>query len=298
MIEVESLTKRHGDVLAVDDLSLTVEPGEIFGILGPNGAGKTTAVECIAGLHRPDSGRVRVLDLDPVRDRARLRRVLGVQLQHGNLPDALKVGEAVALYHSFYAESADPAKLMADLNLTHLQNSRYSTLSGGEAQRLSIALALIGKPRIAILDELTTGLDPQSRRDTWDLIAQIRDTGVTILLVTHFMDEAERLCDRVAVIDRARLIALDTPADLIARVDAPQRVHVKTATPLDPAVFADADITGIVHNGDRTTLTGGGNLLHTVTVTLLAHGITATETRLEEATLEDAFLALTGRRFE
>lgn len=299
MIEVESLSKKYGDVLAVDDVGFTVEPGEIFGILGPNGAGKTTTVECIAGLHRPDSGRIRVLDLDPVRHRARLRRSLGVQLQNSNLPDALRVGEAINLYHSFYADGAEPAKLMADLNLTHLQNSPYSALSGGEAQRLSIALALIGKPRIAILDELTTGLDPQARRDTWDLVTQIRETGVTILLVTHFMDEAERLCDRVAVIDRARLIALDTPADLIARVDAPQRVHVKTRTPLDPAIFAtNGDIEKIEGNGTRTTITGSGNLLHTVTATLLDHGITATETRLDEATLEDAFLALTGRRFQ
>ncbi|MFD0898776.1 ABC transporter ATP-binding protein [Actinomadura sediminis] len=298
MIEVESLTKRYGDVLAADGIGFTVEPGEIFGILGPNGAGKTTTVECVAGLRRPDAGRVRVLGLDPVRDRKRLRRTVGVQLQNTVLPDALKVGEAVALYRSFYSNGANPAQLLTDLNLEHLRNTPYGALSGGEAQRLSIALALIGKPRIAILDELTTGLDPQSRRDTWDLITQIRDTGVTILLVTHFMDEAERLCDRIAVIDRARLVALDTPGNLIAHVDAPQRVHVKTATPLDPAIFANADIEKIEGNGTRTTITGGGDLLRTVTATLLDHGVTATETRLEEATLEDAFLALTGRRFE
>ncbi|MEV5828755.1 ABC transporter ATP-binding protein [Spirillospora sp. NPDC052242] len=299
MIEVESLSKKYGDVLAVDDIGFTVEAGEIFGILGPNGAGKTTTVECIAGLRRPDSGRIRVLGLDPVRDRARLRRSLGVQLQHSVLPDALKVGEAVALYHSFYSQPANPAELLADLNLAHLRNSPYSALSGGEAQRLSIALALIGKPRIAILDELTTGLDPQARRDTWDLVTQIRDTGVTILLVSHFMEEAQRLCDRVAIIDRGRLAALDTPDALIARTDAPQRVHVKTRKPLNPAIFSNnPQIAEITTANTETTITGTGNLLHTVTATLLENNITVTETRHETATLEDAFLALTGRRYE
>ncbi|MFV2173366.1 ABC transporter ATP-binding protein [Actinomadura sp. LOL_016] len=299
MIEVESLTKRHGDVLAVDDLSFTVAPGEIFGILGPNGAGKTTTVECIAGVQRPDAGRIRVLDLDPRRDRTRLRRIVGVQLQNSHLPEALKVGEALTLYRSFYSDGADPAKLLSDLNLEHLRNAPYGALSGGEAQRLSIALALVGKPRIAILDELTTGLDPQARRDTWDLVTQIRDTGVTIILVSHFMDEAQRLCDRLAIIDRARLVALDTPEGLIARVDAPQRVHVKTPTPLDPAIFEnDRQIDDIHTEHTRTAITGTGNLLHRVTATLLDNDITATETRLEEATLEDAFLTLTGRRFE
>ncbi|MBE1532967.1 ABC transporter ATP-binding protein [Actinomadura algeriensis] len=299
MIEVDSLTKRYGDVVAADGITFTVEPGEIFGILGPNGAGKTTTVECIAGLRRPDAGRIRVLNLDPVRDRTRLRRTVGVQLQNSVLPDALKVGEAMTLYRSFYSEGADPARLLADLNLTNLRNSPYSALSGGEAQRLSIALALIGKPRIAILDELTTGLDPQARRDTWELITQIRDTGVTILLVSHFMEEAQRLCDRVAIIDRGRLAALDTPDGLIARVDAPQRVHLKTRTPVDPALFENnQQIEGIRTNHTETVITGTGNLLHTVTVTLLEHNIAATETRHETATLEDAFLALTGRRFE
>ncbi|GGU91761.1 multidrug ABC transporter ATP-binding protein [Actinomadura cremea] len=299
MIEVESLTKRHGDVLAVDDLSFTVAPGEIFGILGPNGAGKTTTVECVAGVQRPDAGRIRVLDLDPRRDCTRLRRIVGVQLQNSHLPEALKVGEALTLYRSFYSDGADPAKLLGDLNLEHLRNAPYGALSGGEAQRLSIALALIGKPRIAILDELTTGLDPQARRDTWDLVTQIRDTGVTIILVSHFMDEAQRLCDRLAIIDRARLVALDTPEGLIARVDAPQRVHVKTPTPLDPAIFEnDRQIDDIHTEHTRTAITGTGNLLHRVTATLLDNDITATETRLEEATLEDAFLTLTGRRFE
>ncbi|OLT27257.1 multidrug ABC transporter ATP-binding protein [Actinomadura sp. CNU-125] len=299
MIEVESLTKRYGDVLAVDDIGFTVEPGEIFGILGRNGAGKTTTVECIAGLRRPDAGRIRVLNLDPVRDRARLRRTVGVQLQNSVLPDALKVGEALTLYQSFYSKAADPARLMADLNLTSLRDSPYGALSGGEAQRLSIALALIGKPRIAILDELTTGLDPQARRDTWDLITQIRDTGVTILLVSHFMEEAQRLCDRVAIIDRGRLAALDTPEGLIARVDAPQRVHLKTQKPLDLAIFKNnQQIQDITTTNTETIITGTGNLLHTVTATLLENDITATETRQETATLEDAFLAFTGRRFE
>jgi ABC-2 type transport system ATP-binding protein len=217
VIEVSHLSKRYPNRLAVDDVSFTVGAGEIFGIVGPNGAGKTTTVECIDGLRRPDGGTVRVLGLDPWADRVRVRQQVGVQLQQSQLPDRLRVGEAIDLYRSFYPDPADGRQLLADMGLTELRRTPFGKLSGGQQQRLSIALALIGNPRIAVLDELTTGLDPQARRDTWQLIRTIRDRGVTVVLVTHFMDEAERLCDRLAVIAHGRLVALDSPAALIAR---------------------------------------------------------------------------------
>ncbi|RAY14367.1 ABC transporter ATP-binding protein [Actinomadura craniellae] len=217
VIDIENLHKRYGGTAAVADVSLQVERGEIFGIIGRNGAGKTTLVECVAGLRRPDGGTIGVLGLDPGRDGAELRRRVGVQLQQSALPDRLRVGEAVELYASFYPDPADGDRLLADLGLADRRRTAYAKLSGGQQQRLSIALALIGRPEIAILDELTTGLDPHARRDTWRLIQGIRDRGVTVVLVTHFMDEAERLCDRIAVLDAGRVVALDTPAGLAAR---------------------------------------------------------------------------------
>jgi len=213
-IEVEGLIKRYGPKVAVDDVSFTVAEGEIFGLLGRNGAGKSTTVDCLGGLRVPDRGRIRVAGLDPRQDRRELRQLLGVQLQESQLPDRLTVGEAMRLYASFYPRAADVDGLLAQLDLTDKRTTRYRRLSGGQKQRLSIALALIGRPRIAILDELTTGLDPVARRDTWQLIDDIRNQGVTIVLVTHFMDEAARLCDRVAIMRDGRIAALGAPAAL------------------------------------------------------------------------------------
>ncbi|GAA0527598.1 ABC transporter ATP-binding protein [Paractinoplanes ferrugineus] len=221
VIEVEHLHKAYGTTVAVDDVSFTVGPGEIFGILGRNGAGKTTTVECLIGLRTPDRGRIRVLGRDPHRDHEELTRRVGVQLQDGQLPDRLRVGEAMRLYQSFYPDPADAKELLAQLGLKGREKTPYAKLSGGQKQRLSIALALIGRPRIAVLDELTTGLDPHARRDTWDLISEVRDQGVTILLVTHFMPEAERLCDRVAVIHDGRVLVAGTPAELTANEGQP-----------------------------------------------------------------------------
>jgi ABC-2 type transport system ATP-binding protein len=193
VIEVQELHKRYREQVAVHDVSFVVEEGEIFGILGPNGAGKTTTVECIEGLRSPDGGTISVLGLDPQRDRAELRQVLGIQLQASELPEKLRVGEAVELFASFYPAPADPDELIERWGLGAKRKTAFAKLSGGQKQRLSIILALVGNPRVAILDELTTGLDPQARRDTWSAIEQIRDAGVTVVLVTHFMEEAERL---------------------------------------------------------------------------------------------------------
>ena len=212
VIEVSGLHKEYGPKVAVDDVSFTVQAGEIFGILGPNGAGKTTTVESVVGLRKPDRGRIRVLGLDPQRDHDELRELVGVQLQNSELPDKLRVTEALGLYASFYRQPADAGELIDRLGLGDRRDVSYAKLSGGQKQRLSVALALIGSPKVAVLDELTTGLDPAARREVWGLISEIRDSGVTILLVTHFMEEAERLCDRVALIDDGRVIATDTPA--------------------------------------------------------------------------------------
>ncbi len=216
-VEIEHLRKTYGRLVAVDDVSFSVAEGEIFGILGPNGAGKTTTVECAIGLRTPDSGTIRLMGLDPQADRDKVREIVGVQLQESSFPAKLRVGEILDMYQSFYREPADVTELTEVLGLESKRKDYYRSLSGGQRQRLSVVLALIGQPKIAVLDEMTTGLDPQARRDTWDLIERVRDRGVTIVLVTHFMEEAERLCDRVALIDSGHVVALDTPAGLAAR---------------------------------------------------------------------------------
>ncbi|MGC4748861.1 ABC transporter ATP-binding protein [Micromonospora sp. DT201] len=297
VIEVTHLKKQYGDLVAVDDVSLTVEAGEIFGVLGPNGAGKTTTVECVAGLRVPDGGAVSVLGLDPRRDAAQLRQRVGVQLQESQLPDRLRVAEALELYASFYRNPADPAALIDKLGLGEKRNTEYKKLSGGQQQRLSIALALVGNPEIAILDELTTGLDPQARRDTWGLIEQVRDSGVTIVLVTHFMEEAERLCDRVAVIDRGRVVALDSPAGLVSTVAPEQRIRFRPSAPVDDRLLTDLpEVTDVHRTGSQVVVTGTGEVLHAVTSVLARHQIVAADLRLEQSTLDDAFVELTGRR--
>ncbi|MEV7232259.1 ABC transporter ATP-binding protein [Polymorphospora sp. NPDC051019] len=297
-IEVRNLHKRYGQVVAVDDVSLSVDEGEIVGVLGRNGAGKTTTVEAIAGLRRPDRGTVRVLGLDPHRDRARVRQVLGVQLQSSALHSALTVRELVGLYRSFYATGADPDKLIEAVGLTGSRGTRFEKLSGGQQQRLSIALALVGNPRVALLDELTTGLDPEARRHIWSMVEDLRAGGVTVLLVSHLMEEVERLCDRVALIDQGRVVAVDTPVGLIAAAGLAQRVRFRAARGFDPTVLDRLpDVTGVEVAGEQVTVTGDGELLHNVSTALVHAGVVATETRLERATLDDAFLALTGRPF-
>jgi ABC-2 type transport system ATP-binding protein len=296
IIDVKNLEKRYGETVAVEDVSFTVEAGEIFGILGPNGAGKTTTVECIEGLRAPDHGAISVLGLDPARDGAELRELVGAQLQDSQLPEKLEVREALDLYSSFYRAPADVNELVEALGLTHVLDRRFAKLSGGEKQRLSIALALIGGPRIAVLDELTTGLDPAARRDTWALIEGIRDQGVTILLVTHFMEEAERLCDRVAVIDAGRVVAIDTPDALAAGVQAEQRIRFRTPTDLDDGLLADLpEVASVERAGDQVVVTGNGEALAAVTAALARNGIVVQQLRVEQANLEDAFVALTRK---
>jgi ABC-2 type transport system ATP-binding protein len=298
VIEVSSLVKRYGNHTAVDGVSFTVEEGEIFAILGPNGAGKTTTVESISGMRTPDSGTISVLGLDPRRDRDELRRVVGVQLQESELPDQIRVWEAMDLYASFYAEPRDWERLLEDLGLADKRKSAFGKLSGGQKQRLSIALALIGNPRIAILDELTTGLDPRARRDTWQLIEDVRNGGVTVILVTHFMEEAERLADRIALIDAGRLVALDTPAGIVSRVDAEQRLRFRPSAPIEDGLLTGLpEVRSVSRHGQTVVVAGTGNLVLAVTAVLARNQIVANELRIEQAGLDDAFVALTGRTF-
>jgi ABC-2 type transport system ATP-binding protein len=294
-IEVHNLRKRYGDHVAVRDVSFIVERGEIFGIVGPNGAGKTTTVECIEGLRTPDSGTVTVLGLDPRNDRAELRQRIGVQLQESALPEKMKVWEALDLYSSFYRTPANWRQLLEDLGLAEKRDTRYAKLSGGQKQRLCIALALVGSPEVAILDELTTGLDPHARRETWDRIEQVRARGVTVVLVTHFMEEAERLCDRVAMIDAGRVVAIDTPAGLVSRAVAEQRIRFRPLAPLDDRLLTDLpEVRDVRRSGPQVVVAGTGNVLNAVMAALARNQIVAADLRVEQANLDDAFVALTG----
>ncbi|MBR8639554.1 ABC transporter ATP-binding protein [Streptomyces tuirus] len=294
VIEVTELRKAYAGRPAVDGVSFAVEEGEIFGILGPNGAGKTTTVECVEGLRVPDAGRVRVTGLDPVTDHEQVARVLGAQLQQSEVQPKLTVREALELYAAFYEKPADWRPLAERLGLTAKLSTRFAKLSGGQKQRLFIALALIGDPRIVVLDELTTGLDPRARRDTWELIEDIRAGGVTVLLVTHFMEEAQRLCDRIAVIDKGRVAALDTPAGLIRRSAGATVISFTPSAPLDDRdLNALPALASIQYKDGRVTLSGTDETVNAV-ITLLARSrVTAHQLRVSDATLDDAFLDLT-----
>ncbi|GGD38552.1 multidrug ABC transporter ATP-binding protein [Microbacterium faecale] len=295
-LEVRNLHKRYGQRTAIDDVSFTVEEGEIFGIIGPNGAGKTSTVESIAGLRTPDSGTIRVLGLDPATQRSQVRERLGVQLQESSFPDAITVDEALELYSSFYRHPADRRELVDRLGLGDKRHTRYKALSGGQKQRLSIACALVGNPQVAILDELTTGLDPQARRETWSLIERVREKGVTIVLVTHFMDEAERLSDRIAVIAGGRVAAVDTPTGLIARTRAAQQVRFRVRRPFDRSLLAGLPEVSDVEIAEGSwVVTGSGQLLSSVAGALARADVVAEDLRVDQASLDDAFVAFTGQ---
>jgi ABC-2 type transport system ATP-binding protein len=296
VIEVQGLRKRYGGRAVVDGVSFEVADGEIFGIVGPNGAGKTTTVECIEGLRRPDAGQIRVLGFDPQRHGHRLRRVLGVQLQASRLPDRLQVWEALDLYAAYYDDPADLAELLELLGLTEHRSTRFAKLSGGQQQRLSIALALVGQPRVAVLDELTTGLDPQARRDTWTLIERVRDRGVSILLVTHSMEEAERLCDRLAVIDRGRIVALGTPAAIAAHASGEHRLRFVPSAPVDHVRLLELpEVTAVEQQPPALAVTGNEHVIQASMAWLANEQIVAEQLRIDQPDLDDAFVALTGR---
>ncbi|MEU6012772.1 ABC transporter ATP-binding protein [Streptomyces sp. NPDC047515] len=294
IIEVSGVRKAYAGRPVVDGVSFAVDEGEIFGILGPNGAGKTTTVECVEGLRVPDAGTVRVAGLDPVADHDRVTRLLGAQLQESELQPKITVAEALELYSAFYPDPADWRALAERLGLHTKYGTRFAELSGGQKQRLSIALALVGNPKVVVLDELTTGLDPRARRDTWKLIEDVRDSGVTVLLVTHFMEEATRLCDRVAVIDKGKVVALDTPSGLINRAGSATAISFTPSQPLDDTELALLPGAASVEQKDgRVVIQGTDETVNAVISLLARHRITAHRLRVSEATLDDAFLDLT-----
>ncbi|OPF74894.1 multidrug ABC transporter ATP-binding protein [Streptomyces antioxidans] len=299
LIEVSNLRKEYRNHVAVQDVSFSVEEGEIFGILGPNGAGKTTAVECIEGMRKRDGGEISVMGLDPLKDKdlAELRESIGIQLQQSELPPKMKVWEALELYSTFYRDPVDWRELIEEWGLSDKSDTAYGSLSGGQQQRLSIALALVGKPKIAVFDELTTALDPHARRETWKLIEQVRAQDVTVLLVTHFMEEAERLCDRIAIIESGRIVALDTPSGLVSRVDEQQIIRFKPSVPMDDELLTSLpEVSSVTRSKSQVTVVGKGNVVYAVISVLARNQIVANELRLEQASLDDAFVALTGSK--
>lgn len=297
MVEVQNLQKSYGKVIAVDRISFAVGRGEIFGIVGPNGAGKSTTVECLAGLREKDGGTVRVLGLDPLRDGRKLRQRIGVQLQQAALPDDIKVWEALDLYASFYRDPADWERLLEQWGLAEKRDTRFKNLSGGQKQRLFIALALVNRPELVFLDEITTGLDPQARRLTWDLVREIRARGATVLLVTHSMEEAEKLCDRVAIIDEGHIVTLDSPEVLVQEGNPESSVLLAGIGGFDPSVLQELEcVSRTEWDGDELIVYGSGALLPRVIVALDHRGITPSGVTVGRRSLEDVFVEKTGRR--
>ena len=292
------MRKTYGSTVAVDEVSFDVHDGEIFGLIGPNGAGKTTTMECVEGLRKPDRGTISVLGLDPVGDVYQLQERIGVQLQQAQLQKRIKVWEAVYLWASLYRKKpADGDRLLEQLGLTEKRDAWFMTLSGGQKQRLFIALALINDPDVVFLDELTTGLDPQSRRAIWDLVRGIRARGKTVFLTTHLMEEAERLCDRVAIIDHGRIVDIDTPVRLVARHCPERTIEMATDHPNAEDCFRRIPGVDAVDRSDvlRLTVRGRGEDLVTDVIQCLSENrIRVTDFRTVLPTLEDVFLTVTG----
>ena len=300
VIQVSGVRKTYGSTVAVDEVSFDVKDGEIFGLIGPNGAGKTTTMECVEGLRTPDRGAISVLGLDPFRDVYKLQERIGVQLQQAQLQKRIKVWEAVDLWASLYhKKTADGERLLEQLGLVDKRNTWFMNLSGGQKQRLFIALALINDPEVVFLDELTTGLDPQSRRAIWDLVRGIRERGKTVFLTTHLMEEAERLCDRVAIIEHGRIIDIDTPQNLVNRHCPERTVILATEDPNAAERFrAIPTVQEVICSDTQFTIRGRGDDLITEVIHCLSENhIRVSDFRTVLPNLEDVFLKLTGRSF-
>jgi len=300
IVQVEHLRKVYGPVVAVDDVSFEVRKGEIFGMVGPNGAGKTTTIECIEGLREPDRGRVEVLGLDPQRDEYALSERIGVQLQESALHDRIKVWEALDLFAAFYSRSIDWGPLLEQLGLAEKRGALFGKLSGDQKQGLFIALSLVNDPELVFLDELTTGLDPRARHAMWDLVRGIRDRGKTVFLTTHFMEEAERLRDRVAIMDDGNIVALDSPENLIRSLGAETRVVFTVEESFEREWLTGlTGVERVERIGERVVAYGrGSELVGSVVSGLTSNGVDFHDLRTEQPNLEDVFLALTGREME
>jgi ABC-2 type transport system ATP-binding protein len=298
IVQIEHLSKHYGEVSAVADLSFEVYEGEIFGMVGPNGAGKTTTIECLEGLRKSDAGRLTVFGLDPWSEQSNVVEKIGVQLQESNLPPRLRVNEALALFAALYPDPVPGNELLERMGLNDKRNTPIAKLSGGQKQRLYIALALINRPQLVFLDELTTGLDPQARRAMWDLVLEIRRAGCTVFLTTHFMEEAERLCDRVAILDHGSLIALDSPEALIRSLDEEKRIIFHARGDLSKIRLDQLPgVTQIELSSERVIVQGKGErFVSSVVAALEDQLVDFRDLRTEQASLEDVFLNLTGRK--
>jgi ABC-2 type transport system ATP-binding protein len=297
VVSVSGLEKRYGEKTAVAGISFEVEPGEIFGLIGPNGSGKTTTVECVQGLRARDGGEVSVLGLDPATARARLGPRIGCQLQEAALPDRIKVWEALDLFASMAPRPVPWRNLLERWGLEEKSDSSFASLSGGQRQRLFVALAFVNQPELVFLDEMTTGLDPSARRETWRLIEEIRAQGTTVVLVTHFMDEAERLCDRIAVVVDGRIVALDMPAALASAHGGATRVSFDLDGDCDWLERVE-DVDAVRRRGAAVEVSGSGCVLVRVAAALAARDIFPADLKVEQPSLEDAFMTLTGEEAE
>ena len=298
IVHVDMLKKTYGSLIAVNNVSFDVRRGEIFGMVGPNGAGKTTTIECIESLRKPDTGILRVLDLDPHSQAAKLRPRIGVQLQQSTLPTRMKVWEAVDLFSAIYPKTVDWEMVLKRMGLEESRNQTFAKLSGGQKQRLFIALALVNDPELVFLDELTTGLDPQARRSMWNLVQEIRDRGKTIFLTTHFMDEAEQLCDRIAIMDAGKIVALDTPRRLIDSIGIERRLIFSVEGSCGAETFDRVNtVTRVEVDGNRFTIYGEGDQMIADVVNLLVKDrIKFKDLQTRQPNLEDVFMTLTGRQ--
>ena len=296
VVQVSSIRKTYGKTIAVEDVSFDVNDGEIFGLIGPNGAGKTTTMECVEGIRRPNSGSITVLGLDPIRDVYELQERIGVQLQQAQLQKRIKVWEAMQLWASLYRKPITLGdQLLDQLGLVDKRDAWFMTLSGGQKQRLFIALALINDPEVVFLDELTTGLDPQARRKIWDLVRDIRARGKTVFLTTHLMEEAERLCDRVAIMDHARIIDIDQPQRLVDKYCPERSVTLASFDAHAPECLARISDSPVIRQDSRYTVRGTGDRFVSDVIRCLSENhITVTDFRTETPNLEDVFLKLTG----
>jgi len=298
VIRVEHLRKVYGTTVAVEDIAFEIYAGEIFGMVGPNGAGKTTTTECLEGLRHPDGGAIQVFGMSPQKDSYALRERIGVQLQTSALQDRLKVWEALDLFASFYAKPVDTKRLLEQMGLAEKRNDKFAKLSGGQKQRLFIGLALINDPELVFLDELTTGLDPQARHAMWDMVRGIRERGKTVFLTTHFMEEAERLCDRVAIMDHGKIVALDTPQNLIHKLGAESRLIFSIDGKLDLQKLQHLE--GVMRvepeNGEFIVTGHGDRLVGDVVHAITTNGARLRTLRTEQPNLEDVFLKLTGKK--
>jgi ABC-2 type transport system ATP-binding protein len=299
IIEVNNLEKKYGDVDAVNGVSFNVEQGEVFGILGPNGAGKTTTVEMIEGLRKPNAGSIKVCNIDALKEPQRIKQVIGVQLQATSLYDNIRVKEALDLFGSYYQKSIPSETIMEEVSLTEKKNSQVSKLSGGQKQRLSVGLALVNDPEVIFLDEPTTGLDPQARHNIWSIIEKLRERGKTVVMTTHYMEEAEQLCHRLAIIDQGKIIAMDTPENLINKAGLATSIEFSTSKDLDGLAKNFPGICKVNHGSDRkysVTTKTVAMILKDLTNLCYDNHIELENISVRQATLEDVFLAMTGRK--